>query len=46
MFAGDTELGVLLAAPRRDGAPPHLQVAEDAIKMGSYGRVLTLLVIR
>ena len=28
-----------------DGASPHLEVEEDAVEMGSYGRVLTLLVV-
>ena len=28
------------------GAPPRLDVEEDALEMGSYGRVLTLLVVR
>lgn len=37
------------AGPARDwfdGASPHLEVEEDAVEMGSYGRVLTLLVVR
>ena len=37
------------AGPARkwfDGASRHLEVEEDAIEMGNYGRVLTLLAIR
>ena len=37
------------AGPARewfDGASPHLEVEEDAVEMGSYGRVLTLLVVQ
>jgi len=39
------------SAPRGTGgfvdrASPHLEVEEDAVEMGSYGRVLTLLVVR
>ena len=37
------------AGPARewfDGASPHLKVEEDAVEMGSYGRVLTLLLVR
>ena len=36
------------AGPARewfDGAPQHLEVEEDVVEMGSYGRVLTLLVM-
>ena len=36
------------AGPARewfDGASPHLEVEEDAVEMGTYGRVLTLLVV-
>lgn len=36
------------AGPARawfDGASPHLQVEEDAVEMGSYGWVLTLLAV-
>ena len=43
---GETRSTHGLACDWFDGAPPHLEVEEDAIGMGSYGRVLTLLVIR
>ncbi len=43
---GETRSAAGLAREWFDGAPPHLEVKEDAIEMGSYGRVLTLLVIR
>ena len=45
LSGGETRSAAGLACDWFDGAPPHLQVAEDAIEMGSYGRVLTLLVL-
>ena len=45
LSGGETRSAHGLACDWFDGAPPHLQVAEDAIEMGSYGRVLTLLVL-
>ena len=46
LSGGETRSAHGLACDWFDGAPTHLQVAEDAIEMGSYGRVLTLLVVR
>lgn len=43
---GEIRSGRGLAADWFEGAPPELKLDEDAIEMGSYGRVLTVLVIR
>ena len=43
---GETRSATAPARDWFDGASPHLEVEEDAVEMGSYGRVLTLLVVR
>ena len=43
---GETRSATVPARDWFDGASPHLEVEEDAVEMGSYGRVLTLLVVR
>ena len=43
LTGGETRSAAGLAREWFDGASPHLAVEEDAVEMGSYGRVLTLL---
>ena len=45
LSGGETRSAAGLARDWFDDAPTHLKVQEDAIEMGSYGRVLTLLVL-
>ncbi len=46
LSGGETHSTTGLACDWFDSAPPRLEVEEDAIEMGRYGRVLTLLVVR